>query len=139
MNQPAPGAPPPELRAFRQLYHARYLRYALVRLGRHRGAVEAVERTFAELAARWPEVLSAPRPNAVAWRLLSHHLAHHEVAHHEVARHGGDIAATGGPACPVEAMRAEARVLSRSLGLPPAEVADVMGADPAHVTVLLRP
>ncbi|RMI39366.1 hypothetical protein [Streptomyces triticirhizae] len=128
MNQPAPQAPPPELRAFRQLYHARYLRYALVRLGRHRGAVEAVERTFAELAARWPEVLSAPRPNAVAWRLLGRQLAHHE----------GQIPTAGGPARPVETMRADARVLSQSLGLPPAEVADVMGVDPAHVTVLLR-
>lgn len=126
---PGPAGAPADLRAFRQLYQGYYLRYALVRVGRGDAAVEAVERTFVELADRWPEVLRAPRPTAVAWSLLRQQLA----------RRDGVVPLDGRSRRPVEAQRADARLLSRRLGMPLAEVADVLGADPARVLVLLRP
>ncbi|MFE3663550.1 hypothetical protein ACFXOR_11365 [Streptomyces sp. NPDC059164] len=67
---------PADWLAFRTLYRHTYLRYARARGCTQRESVLAVEAVFSALADTWPQILSSPSPERVAWRTLGRALGH---------------------------------------------------------------
>ena len=106
--------------AFHHLHYTMYLRYAQVRTGDIEVAARAVERCFAELARRWPEILRSAGPAAMAWRILARQIAPHD-----------------GPEPTGAGMARDVRILHRELGVSPTRAADVMGLDTGTVQGLL--
>ncbi|WP_331773305.1 hypothetical protein OG948_58975 (plasmid) [Embleya sp. NBC_00888] len=130
-SRPAPPTASAAFTAFRLRHHAPYLRYAHTRVADHHRADTAVERAFAELAARWEEILRTANPNGYAWNVLTEAV---------------DAAATRAPdtrpardllhhALPPEQL--DALVLHYRLGMTLTSTADLMGVDAPTVALHL--
>ncbi|MFG2305289.1 sigma factor-like helix-turn-helix DNA-binding protein [Actinacidiphila glaucinigra] len=62
---------PLEYRAFCLLHQERYMRYTRERVQDMGMSQQVVGAALGRLATIWPAVISSPRPEAVAWRLLN--------------------------------------------------------------------
>ncbi|MFJ8434861.1 sigma factor-like helix-turn-helix DNA-binding protein [Kitasatospora sp. NPDC094019] len=114
-----------DLIALRDQHLHHYLRYASLVLPAAL-ARQAVHEAFDNLARRWHDVLATPSPTACAWQSVRHRIR---------ALAGPDPLA---PVAHLTASEQDVLLLHLVLGLPPAEVAQLTGTDPAAVHVRLR-
>ncbi|MEU1949461.1 MULTISPECIES: sigma-70 family RNA polymerase sigma factor [unclassified Streptomyces] len=61
---------PADFRAFHQLHRKAYIDRAVVYLGNHADAEEAVDAAFEQLLRCWPKVLTMENPAAYAWKVM---------------------------------------------------------------------
>ncbi|MDX3855923.1 hypothetical protein [Streptomyces sp. AK02-01A] len=118
-----------DFRAFRELHHGPYLRYAEARTPDTESASRAVEAAFTEIAQTWKETLLSPNSVATAWRIL----------HHAVVGHA-DCVMIPAPSsdCAPANTPEDAVVLHRRLNLPLHQAAELMGIDTSEMCMLLR-
>ncbi|GHC40145.1 hypothetical protein [Streptomyces cinnamoneus] len=133
---PSPGGPrlPLDFTAFHELCSVPYRHFTCLRLADPDAAEATVCRAFADLAHQWARVLRCPRPAAVAWQLLSAHIA--EALVQQGAALPPTVARTLYALMPEH--QADLVLLRHLQGLSCEAIAELVGREPADVAYQLK-
>lgn len=119
--------------AFRQLHRRRYLEYTGARLNDPRLCHQVVDTAFATLDSLWPQVISSPCPEAMAWTILGALVSTSLDAARSYAVPESDEVYEALPPA-----QADVVILRCKLELDTGQAADLMGVEAPTVTGRLR-